>query len=222
METLQPLGLHIVVREDPEPDKTPGGILLCDYSERHFKTGTVMAAGEGEWKDDEDAYLSSELKVGDKTIAPIGAGYELVLDQTKDGEDPHTEEFRVMKSYDVWARKLRKSEAPQSEGCPLIPIRDRIIVRPDPDVETIGGDIVRPDGSVVKLFLPEQSKERKQNLGTVLAIGPGHPNKKTGKPEPIDLHVGDRVKWGRRAGIDIDVDGERFLVVSELNILVAV
>lgn len=71
----------------------------------------------------------------------------------------------------------------------LKPIGDRIIIRREAsDEKTAGG-----------LLLPEAAKKKPQR-GTVLAVGPGKTNHKTGELLPLQLKVGDKVLFTSWAG----------------------
>ncbi len=71
----------------------------------------------------------------------------------------------------------------------LKPIGDRIIVRRElSDEKTAGG-----------LLLPEAAKKKPQR-GTVLAVGPGKLNRKTGDRHAMQLKVGDKVLFTSWAG----------------------
>jgi chaperonin GroES len=87
------------------------------------------------------------------------------------------------------------------------PIGDRIIVKRKQDVETMtkGG-----------LHIPEVAKERPQQ-GTVIAVGEF--KVVGGLKEPLAVHVGDVVLFGKYAGAEIKIDGEEHLIMREEDIL---
>ncbi len=62
------------------------------------------------------------------------------------------------------------------------------------------------------------SAEEKQDLGEVIAVGPGK-KADNGQIIPVDLKVGDKVLFGKYAGQAVKVDGEELLVVREEEIL---
>ena len=87
------------------------------------------------------------------------------------------------------------------------PLHDRILVRRDSSIsETACG-----------LALPEQYQQRPRK-GTVVAIGPGRQTK-LGTFLPMAIKVGDRVIFGKYAGAELDLDGERLSVMRESNIV---
>lgn len=85
------------------------------------------------------------------------------------------------------------------------PINDRVVVLPsDPESKTKGG-----------IIIPDSAKEAPAR-GEVIAVGPG----KDGNI--MSLQPGDWVMYGRYAGIEIEWDGKKYLVLREDDILVIV
>lgn len=67
------------------------------------------------------------------------------------------------------------------------------------------------------LYVPDTAKEKPQEA-EVLAVGPGALNDK-GERIPMEVKVGDKVIFSKYAGMEIKVDGEEYLVLSERDIL---
>lgn len=67
------------------------------------------------------------------------------------------------------------------------------------------------------LYVPDTAKEKPQE-GEVLAVGPGALNDK-GERIPMNLAVGDKVIFSKYAGMEVKIDGEELLIVSERDIL---
>ncbi|RPJ41172.1 MAG: co-chaperone GroES [Candidatus Latescibacterota bacterium] len=86
------------------------------------------------------------------------------------------------------------------------PLGDRVIVRRIEKEEKKGG-----------IVIPDTAKEKPVE-GEVIAVGPGARDE-DGKVAPIDLKKGDRVLFGKYAGMDVEVDGEEYLVLREADIL---
>lgn len=88
----------------------------------------------------------------------------------------------------------------------LKPLKDYVVTkRLEVQSKTPGG-----------LFVPETAKE-KGNKATVVAVGPGVylPN---GELKPLTVKVGDTVVLHSTRGSELDLDGEKFLVVQEYDI----
>lgn len=83
------------------------------------------------------------------------------------------------------------------------PLRDRVIVKPDAAKQISEGGI----------HIPDTAKE-KPGLGVVVAVGPGKPD------EPMELKVGDRVKFSSFSGVEVDIDGEEYKLMFQSEILV--
>jgi len=72
------------------------------------------------------------------------------------------------------------------------PLRDRIVVRPDP---------LAAHATATAIVLQARtgittSQEQFGRTGTVLSVGPGKASRKTGQRAPLDLAPGDRVLFG--------------------------
>ena len=92
----------------------------------------------------------------------------------------------------------------------LRPLHDRVIIkRLDQESKTASGIII-PDAAAEK---PDQ--------GEVLAVGPGKRDE-TGKLNPLDVKVGDRVLFGKYAGQTVQVDGDELIVMREDDIMAVV
>ncbi|MEQ8173919.1 MAG: co-chaperone GroES [Syntrophomonadaceae bacterium] len=67
------------------------------------------------------------------------------------------------------------------------------------------------------LYVPDTAKEKPQE-GEVMAVGPGALNDK-GERVPVNLAVGDKVIFSKYAGMEVKIDGEELLIVSERDVL---
>jgi chaperonin GroES len=87
------------------------------------------------------------------------------------------------------------------------PLHDRVVVKRIEDNETmIGG-----------LYIPDSAKEKPQQ-GEVVAVGNGKRDE-SGKVNPLDVQVGDRILFGKYSGSDIKLDGNEYLIMREDEIL---
>jgi chaperonin GroES len=89
----------------------------------------------------------------------------------------------------------------------LRPLYDRILVR----------RVVEEERSKGGLFIPEQAKE-KPAQGEVLAVGKGR-RLESGELIVLDTAVGDKVLFGKYSGTEIELDGEKLLILREDEIL---
>lgn len=82
------------------------------------------------------------------------------------------------------------------------PLADRLLVEPkEAETKTASG-----------LYIPDTAKEKPQE-GKVIAAGPGK------KDEPMEVKVGDEVLYGKYAGTEVTVEGKKYLIVKQSDIL---
>ena len=93
----------------------------------------------------------------------------------------------------------------------LRPLSDRVVVRP----------LEREEVTKSGIVLPDTAKEKPQE-GVVEAVGNGRLLEATGKREPIDLKVGDRVIYSKYAGNEVKLDEQEYLILSEKDILAVI
>ena len=82
------------------------------------------------------------------------------------------------------------------------PLADRVLVVPAPAEErTMGG-----------IIIPDTAKE-KPLKGEVVAVGNGT------KDEEMIVKVGDTVLYGKYAGTELELDGAKYLIMRQSDIL---
>ena len=87
------------------------------------------------------------------------------------------------------------------------PLHDRVLVRRvEAEEKTAGG-----------IIIPDTAKEKPQE-GEVLAVGSGTRDE-TGKLNPLDVQVGDRILFGKWSGTEVRIQGEDLLIMKESDIL---
>ena len=83
------------------------------------------------------------------------------------------------------------------------------------------GNIVKQSEAEEKtksgILLPDSAKE-KPTRGKVIAVGPGKLDDK-GKPMEIGLRVGDTVYYGKYSGTDVEIDGQKLVILRESDVL---
>lgn len=87
------------------------------------------------------------------------------------------------------------------------PLDDRVLVQPAEAEEVTAGGIV----------LPDTAKEKPQR-GTVKAVGPGK-LLDSGERGEVNVKVGDQVYYGKYSGTEFELDGEKYVIVKETDIL---
>lgn len=87
------------------------------------------------------------------------------------------------------------------------PIQDVVIISPAQVDDTTPGGIVIPAKSKLKTC-----------EGTVLAVGPGARNRKTGRITPTELRPGDAVLFEDGRGVRVNYEGERLIFMREVDV----
>ena len=87
------------------------------------------------------------------------------------------------------------------------PLGDRVLVRRvEEEAKTKGG-----------IIIPDTAKEKPQE-GEVLSVGPGARDE-SGKLQPLDVKVGDRILFGKWSGTEVKLDGEDLLIMKESDVM---
>ena len=84
------------------------------------------------------------------------------------------------------------------------PLADRVLVQPPPAEEKVGG-----------IIIPDTAKEKPQR-GKVVAAGDGT------KDDPMVLKDGDTVLYGKYAGTELEVEGEKYLIMRQSDVLAVI
>lgn len=81
------------------------------------------------------------------------------------------------------------------------PLADRVLIAPAAAEEKVGG-----------IIIPDTAKE-KPLRGKVIATGEGT------KDEAMQLKAGDTVLYGKYAGTEIELEGEKYLMMRQSDVL---
>lgn len=82
------------------------------------------------------------------------------------------------------------------------PLADRVLIKPAPAEEKTAGGLIIPD-----------TAKEKPLQGEVLAVGNGT------KDEEMVLKVGDTVLYGKYSGNEVEIDGEKYLIMRQSDVL---
>ena len=82
------------------------------------------------------------------------------------------------------------------------PLADRVLVKP----------AAAEEKTVAGIIIPDTAKE-KHLKGEVLAVGKGT------KDEEMVLKVGDTVLYGKYSGNEVELDGEKYLIMRQSDVL---
>jgi chaperonin GroES len=89
----------------------------------------------------------------------------------------------------------------------LKPLQDRVIVKQSEAEEKTASGILLPDAA-----------KEKPTKGKVVAAGPGKADD-NGKIHALNVKSGDNVYYGKYSGTDVEVNGEKFVILRESEIL---
>ena len=82
------------------------------------------------------------------------------------------------------------------------PLADRVLVKPAAAEEKTAGGIIIPD-----------TAKEKPLQGEVRAVGQGT------KDEEMVLKAGDQVLYGKYAGTEVELDGEKYIIMRQSDVL---
>ena len=85
------------------------------------------------------------------------------------------------------------------------PLADRVLIQPTPAEEVTMAGIIIPD-----------SAKEKPLKGEVLAVGNGT------KDEEMVLKAGDKVLYGKYAGTEVELAGEKYLIMRQSDVLAVI
>lgn len=87
----------------------------------------------------------------------------------------------------------------------LRPLADRVLIEPAKAEEMSAGGIIIPD-----------SAKEKPLRGKVIAAGKGT------KDDPMELKEGDMVLYGKYAGSEVEVDGVKYMMMRQSDVMAIV
>jgi chaperonin GroES len=89
----------------------------------------------------------------------------------------------------------------------LKPLDDRIVIKQsDAEEKTAGG-----------IILPDTAKEKPQ-IGKIVAVGPGK-LLDDGKRANMSVRKNDEVIYAKYIGSDVEIDGEKYVILRESDVL---
>jgi chaperonin GroES len=89
----------------------------------------------------------------------------------------------------------------------LRPLDDRVVIKPsEAQGKTAGG-----------IYLPDTAKEKPQ-IGKIVWVGPGKVQD-DGKRAAMSVKKGDEVIYGKYMGNEIEIEGEKYVIVRESDLL---
>jgi chaperonin GroES len=90
----------------------------------------------------------------------------------------------------------------------LKPLYDKIVVKVEETKE---------QRTAAGIIIPDSAQEKPQ-VGEVIAVGEGKPLE-NGQIRPLKVKVGDYVVFNKYAGTEVELEGEKYLILSEDEVL---
>ncbi|MBI4861178.1 MAG: co-chaperone GroES [Candidatus Riflebacteria bacterium] len=90
----------------------------------------------------------------------------------------------------------------------LKPLGEHVIVKPSEHEEKTKGGV----------YLPDTADKDKPFQGEVMAVGQGKLTEE-GKRLPMEVKKGDKVIFSKYAGTEVKLEGEKYLILKEDDIL---
>ena len=97
-----------------------------------------------------------------------------------------------------------------SKDIKIMPIGSRVLVSPDKVDEKTTGGLILP---------PTSTEDQKPETGVIVKLGEG---KVKGKQMEFNVKVGDRVYFKKYSPDELEIDGERFLLLDAGDILAVI
>jgi len=97
-----------------------------------------------------------------------------------------------------------------SKDIKITPIGSRVLVSPDKVDEKTTGGLILP---------PTSTEDQKPETGIIVKLGEG---KIKGKQMEFNVKVGDRVYFKKYSPDELEIDGERFLLLDAGDILAVI
>jgi chaperonin GroES len=92
----------------------------------------------------------------------------------------------------------------------LIPLNDRVLIKPIEEIEQTYGNII----------IPDMGKE-KPEMGEVLAVGPGRQSE-FGQDIKVNVKIGDIVLVPKIGTLRIEFEGQELYIVQDKEILATI
>ncbi|MEK9201631.1 MAG: co-chaperone GroES [Patescibacteria group bacterium] len=104
-----------------------------------------------------------------------------------------------------------KKQNQNTKGAKILPLGDRILIKP------ISMDEKR---TVSGIIIPDTVDKEKPEQGRVIAVGEGRYD--DGKLIPVRVKKGDKVVFSKYGFDEIKIDGEEYYILEEKNILAVI
>lgn len=193
---LQPMQNNLLIKVKEVSGQSTGGIYIPDNAKERPTEGLVVAAGPGRIHPDSALLLDVAVKPGDGVIYGKYDGSEMKYNDAN---------HQLIKDDDVLLKYTGGDALLSNVEC----VKDQVLIRYAPKEAANSGGII---------INTAESKEKRQDTGTVVKIGPGR-QAGNGKVMQIQVKPGDGVRFRDFAGADVKLEGVEYRVVRAYDIL---
>lgn len=194
--TIKPVNNFILVKKAEELKKTDTGILLTEGSKIVKTEGTVVEVGPGKLHPDSGIPFPMPVSPGDGLIYGKYDGTELDIDGVR---------HSLIRDTDILV-KFNGDETLTEENVDVP--NDSVLIHVNMDQsQTSGG-----------LLLATTTTQNRPSTGTVVKVGPGR-MQANGDLMPMNVDVGDEVKFMDFAGNEVKIGDKEYSVVTMPEIL---
>lgn len=184
-----------ILIEKLERDKSAGGLYLAGEGIRtEHCYGKVLKIGRGIMSTVDGTVYPIDIQPGDTILAMDYMGDKLQ-------ERLSLKYFRIIRDHMVWGKvKLGKD----MELLEVAPYSSKVLVRITDNHITQGG-----------IKLPDSHQSRGYTMATVVKVGPGWRDLKTGYVYPMTVKPGDIVCMTRYAGSIVKLESDELRMIEE-------
>ena len=193
---FKPINNFLLVKKAEAKDQTEGGILLSGKAKIVKTEGQVISVGPGKTHPDSGKVMEVPVAPGESVVYGKYDGTEIDYDGM-----PHT----LIRDDDI----LVKFTGDELSMDTVDVVRDNVLVKVNTKEEETTGGI---------LIAKSSTREEKPSTGEVVKVGPGR-MASDGTMMPMDVEVGDMVKFRDFAGNEVEIGDEDFSVVNVADIL---
>lgn len=193
---IKPVNNFILVKIIGKKETSDGGILLTGSAKEEKTRGKVISVGPGKTHQETGRVFEVPVQPGDGVVYGQYDGTEINFN----GE-PHM----LIRDDNV----LIKYEGEKLTLDSVDVVRDRVLVKIDDDEQATAGGVILAASS---------SQENRPSTGTVMKVGGGS-MAGDGSLLPMNLSVGEKVKYMDFAGNEVEIEGEEYSVVRMAEIV---
>jgi chaperonin GroES len=191
-----PVNNFLLVKLVGKKESTDQGILLTGANKVVKTQGAVVSVGPGKTHEESGRVFAIDLKEGDGVVYGEYDGTEIDLNGS-----PHM----LIRDNNVLVKYTGEKLA--LDGVDVL--NDCVLVHIDDDEQSSAGGVILNTSS---------KNQSRPSTGTVVKVGPG---KMAGDGEllPMNVALGERVKFMDFAGNELEIEGEEYSVVRMAEIL---